>query len=119
LVPFIQSVQRLTATNLGQCIFEAMFEEANFVHPQNHFIHAHTAHVAEIRSGIGGVHLPEKHPPQPGVRLANGCGHLAHGHLAHEQQGKGFKLFGEVRAQALPRRAHSENVAALAAFTAR
>ena len=34
-----------------------------------HLIDAHTTHVAEIRLGIGRVHLPEEHPPQPGVGL--------------------------------------------------
>ncbi len=43
----------------------------------------------------------------------------AHGHLAHEQQREGFKFLGEVRAQALPRRAHSKNMAALSAFATR
>ena len=65
---------------------------------------------------IGPVHLPEDHPPKPGVRLPDDFRHLAHGHLAHEQQRKGFKLLGEVRAQTLPRRPHPEDMAALPAL---
>ena len=85
-----------------------------------HFIHAHTAHVAEIRLGIGRVHLPEEHPPQPGVRLPYCFGHLAGlGHLAHQQQREGFKLLREMGAQPFPRRTHPEDVAALAALAAR
>src|SRR2546426_9913918 len=81
-----------------------------------HLIHANAAHVAKIRLGISSVHLPEKHPPQSGVCLAHYLGHFTHGHLAHEQQGEGFKLLGKVRAQTLPRRTHAADMALLAAL---
>jgi len=68
---------------------------------------------------IGPVHLPEDHPPKPGVRLPDDFRHLAHGHLVHEQQGKGFKLHGKVRAQPLPRWPHPEAMTALPALAAR
>ena len=83
-----------------------------------HLIDADAADVAEVRLGIGRAHLPEEHPPQPRVRLADQFAYFAHGHFTHEQQGEGFKLLGEVRAQPLPGRAHPENVAALAALAA-
>jgi len=38
---------------------------------------------------------------------------------AHEQQGEGFELLGEVRAQSFPGRAHPEDVAALPALATR
>ena len=84
-----------------------------------HLVHPDTAHVAEIRLGIGRVHLAEKHPPQARVGLADDLRHPAHGHLAHEQERKGFKLLGEVRAQPLPRRTHPEHMTAWFAFAAR
>ena len=83
-----------------------------------HLIDVDTADVAEVRLGISRAHLPEEHPPQPRVRLADQFGHPAHGHLAHEQEGKGFKLLGEMRAQPLPGRAHPEDAAAVAALAA-
>jgi len=81
-----------------------------------HLIDADTTYGAEIRLGIGSVHLAKEHPPQARVGFADHRGHFAHGHLAHEQQREGFKLFGEVRAQSFPGRTHAENVAALTAL---
>lgn len=75
---------------------------------------ADATHLTEVRLGIGRLHLPEEHAPQPGVRLADQLAHLAHGQLAHEPQREGFKLLGEMCAQTLPRRAHPEDLAALA-----
>lgn len=40
----------------------------------------------------------EEHPPQPRVGFPDGFGHLAHGHLAHEQQREGVtNFFGIVK----------------------
>jgi len=44
-------------------------------------VHADTAHVAEVRGGVGGIHLAEKHPPKSHVALADPLGNRAHGHL--------------------------------------
>jgi hypothetical protein len=87
-----------------------------FAHAQ--FVHADTTHVAEIRLGISCAHLPEEHPPQARVSLPHQFSHLAHGHLAHEQQREGFKLLGEVHAQTLPRRTHAKHMTALFALAA-
>ena len=73
-----------------------------------HLIDANAAGIAEVRLGISSIHLPKEHAPQPRVRFTHQLAHLAHGHLAHQQQREGFKLLGEVGAQPLPRRAHSE-----------
>ena len=84
-----------------------------------HLIHPNAAHVAKVRLRIGRIHLPEKHAPQPGVGFAHDLAYFTDGHLPHEQQAKGFKLFGEVRAQPLPGRTHSKDMAALTALAAR
>lgn len=68
------------------------------------FVQGDTAHVAKISLGLGGIYLAEQHPPQPRVGLADQRGDFAHGQFAHEQQGEGRELCGEVRAQPFPRR---------------
>ena len=83
-----------------------------------HFIDPNTTDRTKIRLGISGVHLAEEHPPEPGIGLAHQGPHFAHGHLAHEQQGEGLELLGEMRTQTFPRRPHPEDMTTLAALTA-
>src|SRR5436305_1387698 len=84
-----------------------------------HLIDAHTDDAAEIGLPIPRIHLPKEHAPQAGIELSNYLSGFADGHLTHEQQGKSFKLFGEMSAQSFPGRPHPENMTTPSAFTPR
>jgi len=84
-----------------------------------HLVGSHPHHIVEAQPIVRRLDVGEEHPPHPGVALAEDLPGALHGHLAHQGQGKGLKLLGEVLAASLPGRSDTIHLAVVATAASR
>jgi len=84
-----------------------------------HLVGTHPHHVVETQARVRRLHVGEEHPPHPGVALTEDLPGALHGHLAHQGQGKGLKLLGEMLAASLPGRSDTVHLAVVATASSR